>query len=134
MIKSRDLNTNYFHKQDEARRNYKTILEIQTGNQVIQEFDQIKLEATRHFKAIYLADVAIAPPNAALLELIPNLVKRNENNGLMQRITLTEQKSVVESMEEHKAPGLDGFNAKFVKVCWDIVHKDMMIKSRISMS
>ena len=26
-------------------------------------------------------------------------------------------------MEEDKAPGPDGFNASFVKVCWEIVHK-----------
>ena len=81
------------------------------------------MEATRHFNAIYSADEVNTPPNAALLELVPNLVKRNENNALMQRITLAELKSIVEGMEKDKAPGPDRFNARFEKVCWEIVHK-----------
>ena len=29
-------------------------------------------------------------------------------------------------MEEDKAPRPNGFNARFVKVCWEIVHKDLL--------
>ena len=32
----------------------------------------------------------------------------------------------MEEMEEDKAPGLDGFNVRFVKVCWEILHKDLL--------
>ena len=53
------------------------------------------------------------------MELVPRLVKRKDNNALMQRITLEELKVVVENMEEQKAPGPEGFNAKFIKVCWE---------------
>ena len=38
-----DQNTNFFHKHAEMRKNYKTIQEIQTHDQVIQDFDKIKL-------------------------------------------------------------------------------------------
>ena len=36
---------------------------------------------------------------------------------------LEELKAVVEDMEEDKSPGLDGFSARFITYCWDIIHK-----------
>ena len=63
--------------------------------------------------------------NPALMELVPKMVKRKDNNTLMQRITIEELKYVVEEMEEEKTPGSDRFNSKFIKVCWDIVQKDL---------
>ena len=90
------------------RRSYKTKLEIQTSDHVIHDFDQIKMEATRHFKAIYSAKSVNTPPNAALMDLVPKLVKRKENNDPMQRIKLDEPKSVMDDMEEDKVLGPDG--------------------------
>ena len=46
---------------------------------------------------------------------------------------LEELKEVVEDMEQDKAPGPDSFSAIFIKICWDIIHKDllkMVIKSQ----
>ena len=60
------------------------------------------------------------------MNLVPMMVERKDNIKLMQRITIEELKTVMEEMEEDKAPGLDGFNARFVKVCWEMVHKDLL--------
>ena len=70
------------------------------------------MEATRHFKSIYSDESVNTPPNAALMDLVPKLVKRKENNDLMQMIKLADMKSVMEGMEEDKAPGPDGFECK----------------------
>ena len=46
---------------------------------------------------------------------------------------MEEIKDVVDDMEDDKAPGPDGFNVNFIKVCWGIVQKDlfkMVIKSQ----
>ena len=43
-------------------------------------------------------------PNLALLDLVPRLVKIKDNKNLTQRIMLEELKSIVEDMEEDKAP------------------------------
>ena len=93
------------------------VLEIQTLDQVIQDFDKIKMEATRHFKAIYSAEFNNTPSNIMIMELMLKLVKIKDNNDLMQRITLAELKSFMEGMEEDKALGPYEFNARFVKVC-----------------
>ena len=60
------------------------------------------------------------------MDLVPKLVKIKDNNSRMQRITIDDLKTVVEDMEEDKAPGPDKFNARFIKVCWEIVHKDLL--------
>ena len=58
------------------------------------------------------------------MDLVPRMVKRKENNNMMQRITIEELKSVVEDIEEDKALCPGGFNERFIKVCWEIVQKD----------
>ena len=57
------------------------------------------------------------------MDLVPRIVKRKDNVSLMQRITMEEIKAVVDDMEDDKAPGPDGFNVNFIKVCWEIVQK-----------
>ena len=38
---------------------------------------------------------------------------------------MEEIKAAMGDMEDDKAPGPDGFNANFIKVCWEIVQKDL---------
>ena len=57
------------------------------------------------------------PPNTTIMDLVPKLVKRKDNNVVMQRIILDELKTFMEDMEEDKAPGSGGFSVRFVRVC-----------------
>ena len=38
---------------------------------------------------------------------------------------MDEIKRVVDGMEDDRAPGPDGFNANFIKLCWDIIKNDL---------
>ena len=38
---------------------------------------------------------------------------------------MDETKKVVDGMEDDRAPGPDGFNTTFIKICWDVVKKDL---------
>ena len=51
-LKAEDWNTAFFHKQTEARKQHKTAQEIRSQDQVVTEFDKIKVEASRHFSVI----------------------------------------------------------------------------------
>ena len=115
----------FFHKQVDAMNHYKIVQEIHSQDQVVIEFEKIKEEASRHFSAIYFADPVTNPPNLTLLDLVPRLVNRKDNKNLTQRITLEELNSEVEDMEEDKALGPDRFSARFIKVCWETIHKDL---------
>ena len=41
------------------------------------------MEASQHFKAINSAESDTIPPNTAIVDLVPKLVKRKDNNALM---------------------------------------------------
>ena len=81
------------------------------------------MEASRHF-----SDLFIAQPNvedAELMRLIPNAIKNSDNKSLNQSIMMDEIKRAVDGMEDDRAPGPDGFNANFIKLCWNIIKNDL---------
>ena len=129
-----DRNTTYFQKHAEARKQFKVVQEIQDQGHVITRFDKIKEEATKHFSSIYIEDCTTHPREISdSMDLVPTLLQRTDNINLCKPIMLEELKAVVEDMEEDKALGLDGFSARFITSCWDIIHKDlfkMVLKSQ----
>eukprot|EP00253_Pinus_taeda_P005917 PITA_05917 len=56
---------------------------------------------------------------------IPKLVSR-ENINLNRSVIEREVSEVLKEMKNGKAPGPDGFNVDFFKVCWNIVKKDIV--------
>ena len=90
--------------------------EIHAQDHVIHDFEEIKIEATLHFNAIYSVEVGTIAENE-IMDLIPKTVKKKENDRLIKRITMEELKEFVDEMKDDKAPGLDGFNATFLKAC-----------------
>ena len=89
--------------------------EIQENDRVITQFEDIKAEATRHFSDLFTAQPVTE--DVDLLNLIPSAVKNIDNESLKQPITMEEIKLVVDSMEEDRAPGPDGYNVNFIKIC-----------------
>ena len=127
-MKEGDRNTGFFHKQAEARRNVNFIQEIQAHGRLISNFEEIKEEATRHFKDLFTAQPV--SEDVELLHLIPRAVNNKDNGSLKQPITMEEIRQAMDSMEEDRAPRPDGYNVNFVKICWNIIKRDLfkMIK------
>ena len=59
------------------------------------------------------------------MNLVPRAVKNKDNDNLTKKFTMEEIKKAVDGMEEDNAPTPDGFNATFIKICWDIFKKDL---------
>ena len=97
--------------------------EIQASDKVITQFEEIKAEATRHFSELFKAQPLME--DVDLLNLIPSAVTNNDNENLKELVTLTEIKNVVDNMEDDRAPGPDGFNVNFIKICWNIIKTDL---------
>jgi hypothetical protein len=56
-----------------------------------------------------------------------SLSEEDEDNiSLMSPFSIKEVKEVIWSSDGSKCPGPDGFNFKFLKVCWDIIKDDIM--------
>jgi hypothetical protein len=52
-LEAGDKNTSYFHKQAEARKQFKKVMEIQVQNQTITDFEGIKAVAADAFETLY---------------------------------------------------------------------------------
>ena len=60
-----------------------------------------------------------------LLNLVPNAINNTDNEALTQNIMLEEINLTIDGMEDDRAPGSDGYNATFIKLCWDIIKIDL---------
>jgi hypothetical protein len=131
-LKAGDKNTNFFHKQAEARKQFNSVKEIHSQNQIVNDFEGIKQVAHLHFKGIYTEDSSIGNHHQ-VLNLIPSVVHPRSNQHLIAPVTLKEIKLALDSMDSDKAPGPDGFTARFLQVCWPIIKHDLhklVIKSQ----
>ena len=124
---SGDKNTNYFHKQAEAHKNYNAVAEINFQGELIKEFDGIKQAAHATFKDLFTAPVedpidVMAYP----FDLIPNLISPEENNLLNASVTMNELKGIISIMKPDSSPGPDGFTTRFFSSCWSIIKMDLL--------
>jgi exonuclease III len=126
-LQAGDKNTSFFHKQAKARQSHNTIKEIQFQGQILTNFDDIKQAAHDFFQDLFTEENREAPnPDNYPLNLIPLLVDEGSNRNLVAPVTAEEIKSALEGMEPDKAPGPDGFSARFFISCWDIIQKDLI--------
>jgi hypothetical protein len=131
-LKAGDRNTTFFHKQAQARKSYNSIAEIKDGNSTYKDFESIKKAAFNHFQNLYREE-GVTDPNSKFLEAVPSRTFPFMNQQLEAKISIQEIKEALFDMEPDKAPGPDGFTARFLQTCWQIVEKDlykMILKSQ----
>jgi hypothetical protein len=125
-LKDGDKNTAFFHKHTQSRINYNSIDEIHSQDQVHRDAHNIKEAAHHHFKNLYSAsEMEALDLQAYPLSEVPELITEEENSRLSRPISDTEIKKVVFSMHPDKAPGPDGYTARFYIQCWNIIKKDL---------
>jgi len=61
-----------------------------------------------------------------LLDNIPSVITQRMNESLEAKVTKDEVKKALFDMDPDKAPGPDGFSARFLQACWPIVEKDLL--------
>lgn len=94
---------------------------------MVKDFEGIKSVAYTFFKELYTA-----PENPPLdfqaypFDLIPHRVHEYVNAMLTALISMDELKKALDGMEPDKAPGPDGFNARFFQTCWSTINKDLL--------
>eukprot|EP00253_Pinus_taeda_P017362 PITA_17362 len=123
-LRAGDRNTSFFHKQAQARKCFNTISEIKEDNGTHKEFADIKKAAFSHFQKLY-SDDQESPQHQELLDIIPQAISSSMNRSLEAEINKEEVKKALFDMDPDKAPGPDGFSARFLQVCWPIIEKDL---------
>jgi ribonuclease HI/exonuclease III len=123
-LKAGDRNTSFFHKQAQARRNFNSISEIKEDATIHKDFISIKRATSSHFKNLYNEEGERAQ-NSKFLDVVPSKITNRMNQILEAKVTKEEIKAALFAMEPDKTPGPDGFTARFLQNCWQIVEKDL---------
>jgi hypothetical protein len=127
-LKSGDCNTKYFHKFANARRNQKHIWEI--GDDTGQTFrgqEEIKGEAIRYFKKLYVVDDSRAHVDQANLARLFNRFVTADDNAVIDRvITKQEIQDILSNFAKDKSLGLDGWTVEFFTLYFDVVGDDLL--------
>jgi hypothetical protein len=121
-----DKNTSFFHKQVEARKQFKNVTEIQVQNQTIIDFEGIKTAAEEAFETLYTkTQRSVINSKAYPLSLVPTLIHEDVNIRLNKVVDQQEIKEELDQMNLDKAPCPDGFIARFYQNSWDIIKSDL---------
>jgi hypothetical protein len=111
------------------------VTEIQAQNITISDPEGIKQAAFETFEALYSeTQRADIDPHRYPLSIIPNLIKEDINLSLMKEVSQQEIKEALDQMNPDKAPGPDGFTARFYQQCWGIIKSDLTKMIRKSQS
>ncbi|KAL9981573.1 hypothetical protein ACROYT_G010292 [Oculina patagonica] len=121
--------TKYFFNLEKRNYNRKTITELQTRDNVtIKEEVKILQQIEKFYEDLYSSKTTVT--QEAFDEFIrgieiPEL--SNEEQEQMEGIfTLEEYKRILESFEDNKSPGEDGFTAEFYKHFFDLIGLDLI--------
>ena len=71
-------------------------------------------------------------PDHSLLFVVPKLINEDENRRMTAPITSEEIGKALQGMNPDKAPGPNGFMARFYIACWDIIQKYLVKMARKS--
>jgi len=113
-LKEGDRNTSYFHKQVEARKHFKAVIEIQVQNTTVSEPEDIRKATFETFKSLYTENKSAGiVPQMYPLSVVPKLINNDINRNLLEEVSQQEIKEVLDQMHPDKAPGPDGFTARF---------------------
>jgi len=119
----------------EARKHYKAVTEIQAQNIIISDQEGIRQASFETFETLYSeTQRENIDPHWYPLSIIPNLIKEDINLRLFEEVSQQEIKEALDQMNLDKAPGPDGFTAKFYQQCWGIIKSDLTKMIRKSQS
>ncbi|KAK1682165.1 hypothetical protein QYE76_043013 [Lolium multiflorum] len=123
-LKEGDRNTRYFHRHAvwRARKNKIKGLEDSDGNWHTDTGEMRNL-ATDYFRHLFTADQSIDPP--LIVNLFEEKVTVEMNEGLCADFTDKEIGDALFQIGPLKAPGLDGFPARFFQRNWGVLQGEI---------
>lgn len=123
-----DGNTSFFHNSVKAQNSSNLIKMVKDEHgHSYHEFSEIKRLAVSFYKNLLGHSSHVFTPEKA--ERVANLIKKKFSAGCFAKmeapVTRVEIKNVVFSMNPSKAPGPDGFSARFFQKAWAVVGDDL---------
>ncbi|KAK3229974.1 hypothetical protein Dsin_001855 [Dipteronia sinensis] len=127
-LKTGDRNSSYFFKAINGKRNRSKIHTFTGDDGSLIEGDiLVKKEANHHFQTIlgYSRPVSHGI-GSTLSNIIDKVISNRQADFIGRDVTDDEIREVCFSLHPNKAQGLDGFNAHFFRITWDIVGEDVI--------
>jgi hypothetical protein len=124
-LKDGDKNTRYFHRQAVWRARKNKIKKLKDGDGNWQEDQKmLKQMAADYFQNLFQADPDVV--SEELLNPTETKVSHEMNEQLCKKFTEKEIKDALFQMGPLKAPGSDGFPARFYQRHWEILRGDVI--------
>ncbi|CAH9096848.1 unnamed protein product [Cuscuta epithymum] len=124
-LKEGDSNTHFFHSFVKVRNRKQQITSIKNDEGVsVNTLSEIGEAAVHFFSNLYSYEQEQNPEE--ILQYIPNLLERADNDALIALPGTDEIKEAVWGLNPNGAAGPDGYNGKFFKKCWHIVGDDVV--------
>jgi hypothetical protein len=124
-LKEGDRNTNFFHRKAvwRARKNRINSLKDQDG--VVQDTpSEMERMATSYFQSVYTRDPSIQP--APVVNLFREVISDDVNAVLCKPFSIDEISDAMFQIGPLKAPGPDGFLARFYQRNWGVLKSEII--------
>jgi hypothetical protein len=122
-VKEGDSNSKFFHESIKSRRRRNHMVALKDGDNWIQGVEEVK-DFVKDFFENNFSESRFDRPNLNGIQFQSLSVE--DNIMLLSPFNIEEVKEVIWCSDGSKCPGPDGFNFKFLKVCWDIIKNDIM--------
>lgn len=123
MVDRGDNNTKFFHRIASTRHSTNFISKLRINNEIVEDLSRIKNHVAAFFMYLY-KDPEIARPKLDGVSF--KSLKDSQKDWLERPFEESEVKQIVWSIEDDKAPSLDGFTMAFFKSYWEVVKRDIM--------
>jgi hypothetical protein len=129
-LKHGDQNTKFFHRKAtwRAKKNKISTLQKEDGT-IIENPTELQSMANEYFDSMYTKDNLVVPE--LIEELIVEKVDQQMNNKLTENFSDEEIGNALFQIGPLKAPGADGFPARFFQRNWGILKDEILAAVRI---
>lgn len=122
-LKEGDRNSKFFHNITNWKHSTNLITKLLVDGKWVNDQEQIHDEIEKYYTSLHKDPIPCRP----VLEGVDfERIDEEQRSQLERPFADDKVKAALSSLKDDKAPSPNGFPSKFLKVCWDVVGKEVM--------